>query len=154
MNEAKMKELVNELARVKSEQNVLAALAIYHPEAELVSPSFEATAVGSEEVHKQLGLFFLMFPDYQVALEHYAINGSIMLATATVMLSANIPGKTTPQIELPVFLEFHFKENRISKEVFHLDAGLICSRSGISEAEFKETINTYLTVKNMEVSYA
>ncbi len=154
MNEVKMKALVSELTRVKSEQNVLAALAIYHPEVELISPSFGATAVGSEEVHKQLELFFLMFPDYHVTLEHYAINGPLMLATATVTLSAHIPGKTTPQITLPVFLEFHFRDNRISKEVFHLDAGLVCSRSGISVAELKETINTYLTVKNGEESHA
>ncbi len=153
MNEKEMKALVNELARVKSEQNVLAALEIYHPEVELISPSFEAAAVGCEEVEKQLGLFFLLFPDYQVTLEDYAINGLLMLATATVTLSVHIPGKTTPKITIPVFLEFHFSDNRISKEVFHMDAGLICRRSGISEDEFQETINSYITFKNMEESY-
>lgn len=154
MNESKMKALVSELARVKSEQNVLAALAIYHTEAELLSPSFGATAVGSEEIHTQLALFFRIFPNYQVTLEQYATKGSLMLASATATLSANIPGKTTPKIKLPVFLEFHFSEGRISKEVFHLDAGLICRRSGISEAEFNETIDTYLSLKKMEESHA
>jgi len=41
-NETDMLSLVTKLAKVKSEQNILAALAIYHPEIELASPSFNA----------------------------------------------------------------------------------------------------------------
>jgi len=146
-NQAKMLSLVNELAKVKSEQNILAALTIYHPEIELVSPSFNAFAKGSEYVELQLNVFFSLFPDYEVSLEQHAINGNVMLATGQACVTLNIPEKDCPRIQLPVFFEFHFHEGRISKEVFFLDAGMVCKKSGVTPEELAHATLSYQTWK-------
>ncbi len=138
LDAAKMHALVNELAKAKGEQNVSAALAIYHPDVELVSPSFNGVAKGREAVEQQLKVFFSLFPDYQVSLEQQAINGHVMLATGQVRVTLNVPGKGCPQIQLPVFIEFHFHEGRISKEVFYLDAGMVCKKSGVTPKELAQ----------------
>jgi len=142
-NEEKMLSLVSELAKVKSEQNILAALAIYHPEVELVSPSFNARAKGSEEVEQQLNVFFSLFPDYEVSLEQHAINGNVMLATGQAWVTLNIPEKNCPRIQLPVFIEFHFHEDKISKEVFFLDAGMVCKKSEVTPEELLHATLSY-----------
>jgi len=146
-NEAKLLSIVNELAKVKSEQNILAALSIYHPEIELVSPSFNAHAKGSEEVELQLNVFFSLFPDYEVSLEQHAIDDNVMLATGQVWVTLNIPGKDCPRIQLPVFIEFHFIEDRISKEVFFLDAGMVCKKSGVTPEELAHATLSFQTWK-------
>jgi len=140
-----MLSLVSELAKAKSEQNILAALAIYHPEIEIVSPSFSAVAKGREAVAQQLNVFFSLFPDYEVSLEQHAVNENVMLATGQVAVTANIPGRECPRIRLPVFIEFHFRENRISKEVFYLDAGMVCKKSGIAPDHLAEATRTFVT---------
>ncbi len=137
-NEAKMLSLVSDLANVKSEQNILAALAIYHPEIELLSPSFNAHAKGSEEVKQQLNVFFSLFPDYDVTLDQHAINGNVMLATGQAWITLTIPEKKCPRIQMPVFIEFHFHEDRISKEIFFLDAGMVCKKSGVTPKELAQ----------------
>ena len=147
IDESKMLALVTELAKVKSEQNILAALAIYHAEVEMVAPSFNAVAKGSEEVEQQLKVFFSLFPDYEISLEQYAVNGDLMLATGQVWVTLNIPGKPCPRIQLPVFIEFHFREQRISKEVFYLDAGMLCAKSGVSPQDLVHATRTFQTWK-------
>jgi len=137
-NETDMLSLVTKLAKVKSEQNILAALAIYHPEIELASPSFNAIAKGSEEVELQLNVFFSLFPDYEVSLDQHAIRGNVMLATGQVWVTLNIPDKDCPRIQLPVFIEFHFHEDRISKEIFFLDAGMVCKKSNVTPEELTQ----------------
>lgn len=148
INESKMLSLVSELAKVKSEQNILAALAIYHPEIEMVSPSFNAFATGSDEVEQQLNVFFCLFPDYEVSIEQQAVNKNVLLATGQVWMTPNIPGKECPRIQLPVFIEFHFREYRISKEVFYLDAGLVCKKAGIIPEDLAVATRTFQTWKN------
>ncbi len=143
INESKMSSLVSDLARVKSGQNVVAALDIYHPDIEMLSPSFNAVATGSEQVAQQLKVFFSLFPDYEVAIEQQAISGNVLLATGQVYITPNIPGKTCPRIKLPVFIEFHFRDNKISKEVFYLDAGLVCKKAGITADDLASATRTF-----------
>jgi len=152
INESKMLSLVSDLARVKSGQNVVAALGIYHPDIEMVSPSFNAVATGSEQVAQQLKVFFSLFPDYEVAIEQQAINGSVLLATGQVFITPNIPGKTCPRIQLPVFIEFHFRDNKISKEVFYLDAGMVCKKAGITVDDLASATRTFQQTKALLTS--
>ena len=147
MNKSKMISLVSELARVKSGQDTVAALAIYHPDIELVSPSFNALARGSEQVAQQLNVFFSLFPDYQVSIEQQAVNEDVLLATGQVWVTPHIPGKQCPRIQLPVFIEFHFRENRISKEVFYLDAGMVCKKAGITAQDLANATRTFQSRK-------
>ena len=146
-DDTQMMTLVAELAKVKSEQNILAALAIYHPDAEMVAPSFGVVAKGSEEIEQQLNIFFSLFPDYSVELEQQAVNENVMLATGQASVTLNIPGKSCPRIQLPVFIEFQFHENRIVKEVFYLDVGMVCRMSGVTPAELTGAISTFQSWK-------
>ena len=131
ITEVEMLALSYELARVKSEQNIPAALAIYHPDIELDSPSFASVSRGSAQVEKNLHIFFGLFPDSRVTLKQHAINGTVMLASGEVQITPHILHHPCPQISVPVFLELHFKEQRIHKETFFLDMGLICQKAGI-----------------------
>lgn len=131
-NEEKMLSIVNALAKAKSKQDIAGALAIYHPEVELISPSFNSHARSRREVGQELTLFFSLFPDYEVEIEQYATKDKILLSTGQVKVTPNIAGKECAQITLPVFIEFHFKDNLIAKEVFSLDAGIICRKAGIT----------------------
>ena len=139
ISEAKMLDLTNELARVKSQQNIAAALDIYHPDIELISPSFDSISRGYTETLKNLQVFFTLFPDYQVRLGDYAINGPMLLATGEVSVTPLIPGHPCPKVTVPVFLEFHFKDERIVKETFFLDVGMICKRANITLGQLRAT---------------
>lgn len=137
ITEAEMLALTSELARVKSRQNIAAALAIYHPDIELVSPSFESISRGAAEAEKNLHVFFALFPDYRVTLADYACKGPMMLATGEVSVTPRIPGHPCPRVTVPVFLELRFEDERIIKETFFLDAGLICKRAGITPEQLR-----------------
>jgi hypothetical protein len=139
-----MLALSAELARVKSKQNIPAALAIYHPEIELISPGFDSVSCGSEEVEASLKIFFRLFPDYQVTLANYAFNDSTMLARGQVSVTPWLPDRTCPKVSVPVFLEFQFKDERISKETFFLDVGLICKRADIAPEQLIAAAKTAL----------
>ena len=152
--EASMKALVAHLAQVKSEQNIPAALNIYHKNVEIVSPSFQSTAKGSKQVQQQLEVFFRLFPDYEVSIDQQAINGHVMLASGQVRLTPKIPDKVCRQIQLGVFIEFHFHQERISREVFHLDAGLICKKSAITIEELNRATQCIITQLKKEAHYA
>ena len=130
-NQEEMVELVADLATAKSQQNITAALEIYHPEIELIVPGSDSYTKGRAEVGIQLEMFFKIFPDYTAGVDQYAFNETVMLATGQVRLTPNIPGKECPLIQLPVFFEFEFRDNKISKEVFVLDMGMVCKKTGI-----------------------
>lgn len=137
ITEAEMLALASELAGVKSRQDIAAALAIYHPDIELVSPSFESISQGAAEVQRSLQVFFTLFPDYRVSLVEHACKGAMMLATGQVSVTPQIPGHSCPRVTVPVFLELHFEDKRIVKETFFLDAGLVCKRAGITPEQLR-----------------
>lgn len=132
MTPEQMHALASELARAKSEQNIAAALAIYHPDIELASPSFDALQRGTMAVKRGLQLFFALFPDYRVELHKAALDDLTMLASGQVCMTPRIPGQNCPRISVPVFLELEFRDARIYRETFFLDAGLVCRRAGIT----------------------
>lgn len=150
MTEAKMLALTKELARVKSRQDIAAALAIYHPDIELISPGFESTCRGQMEVKKGLLFFFALLPDYQVTLLSHACNGPMMLAVGEVSLTPRIPDHPCPRVSIPVFIEFHFNEERISKEIFGLDIGLICKKAAITPQQWTAAIANAVLISNVK----
>jgi len=134
-NEAQMYELATALAAAKSQQDLALALAIYHPDIELIVPGSDSRAKGTAEVTVQLDMFFTLFPDYTAAIDQYAFNETVMLATGQVFLTPDIAGKDCPRIQLPAFFEFGFQDNKISREVFVLDMGMLCRKAGILPSE-------------------
>lgn len=152
ITEAEMLALISELARVKSQQNIAAALAIYHPDIELVAPSFESVSQGATAAEENMHVFFALFPDYCVTLVDYAYKGSMMLVMGEVSLTPQIPRHRCPRVTVPVFIEFHFKDERIIKEIFFLDAGLICKRAGITPEQLRSaTINAIQSTSKQEL---
>ncbi len=144
-NETKMYGLVVELTRVKGQQDTAAALDIYHPDIELIAPGSASYGKGRVEVGQQLDLFFKIFPDYSASINQYAFNDTVMLATGVVSLTPNMPGGNCSRIELPAFFEFEFRDNKISKEVFALDIGMVCMKAGITPAELTDRMKSLLT---------
>lgn len=135
LTEADMLARITALADVKSRQDIAAALAIYHPDIELVWPSVGAISRGAAAVERSLRIFFALFPDYRITLGDTACKGALMLAAGEVSLTPHIPGHPCPAVTVPVCLQLHFKDERIARETFFLDAGLICQRAGITPAQ-------------------
>lgn len=152
ITEAKMFALTSKLARVKSQQNIAAALAIYHPDIELVAPSFGSVSRGVDAAKKNMHVFFRLFPDYYVTLTDYACKGEMMLVVGEVSVTPHIVGHQCPRVTVPVFIEFRFKDERIIKEIFFLDAGLICKQAGITPEQLSTaTINTIQSITKQEL---
>lgn len=145
MKESAMKALVSDLAKAKSKQDIQGALKIYHPNAELVTVGLNAKANGLLEIETQLNIFFKVFPDYKAYITKSACNEQVLLATGNIHLTPNLPRKSCKTVEQAAAFSFEFKDNLISKEVFHLDFGQICKKAGITQRELLMTINSAAT---------
>lgn len=155
---AKMYALVNQLADVKSRQDINGALDIYHPQVQLITPSLNAQSVGAEQARQQLEIFFNVFPDYSVTLHEHAFNDNLMLATGEVTLTPTltppISQKQFPTVTVPVFIEFHFKDEKIVKEVFNLDIEHIFKKSGLTAQELYINNQQFINAKKAQASHA
>ena len=136
MNSDRMFELAQALAAAKSRQDVPAALAVLHDDMLLETPAFGTSAHGLAENEKVLTRSFTSFPDYNVTLEGHAANGDTLVCWGRVQMTMTgdrfgvVPsGK---RAELPVFIQFAFKEDRIAGERFFFDLSELCAQSGVS----------------------
>jgi predicted ester cyclase len=136
MSEIRMFELAQALAVAKSRQDVPAALELLHPDMVLENPAFGTKARGLGENERALTRFFAMFPDYSVALEGHASNEDTLVCWGTVRMTMTgdrfgaIPNGR--RAELPVFIQFNFKDELIARELFFFDLSELCAQSGIS----------------------
>jgi predicted ester cyclase len=136
MNSDRMFELAQALAVAKSRQDVAAALTVLHPDMLLETPAFGTSARGLAENEKVLTRFFASFPDYNVVLEGHAANDDALLCWGRAQMTMTgdrfgvVPnGK---RAELPVFIQFAFKDDRIVRERFFFDLSELCAQSGVS----------------------
>lgn len=145
MHTEAMKQRVNELAKAKSAQDIQAALAIYHPHASLVTTGLNAQAKGAVEIEQQLNVFFTLFPDYHLDILDVACNEKTLLATGYVSVTPTLPNYTGQRVKQLTSFSFEFHENRISKEVFFLDFGLLCKTAGISQQQLSEAMKQIIS---------
>jgi predicted ester cyclase len=136
MNSDRMFELAQALAVAKSRQDVPAALKVLHPDMLLENPAFGTSARGLAENEKVLSRFFAAFPDYHVVLDGHAANGDTLVCWGRAQMTMTgdrfgvVPnGK---RVELSVFIQFAFKEDRIARERFFFDLSELCAQSGVS----------------------
>ena len=136
MNSDRMFELAESLAVAKSRQDVSAALKVLHPDMLLENPAFGTSVRGLVENQKVLNRFFTAFPDYHVVLDGHAASGDTLICWGHVQMTMTgdrfgvVPnGK---RAELPVFIQFAFKEDRIVRERFFFDLSELCAQSGVS----------------------
>jgi predicted ester cyclase len=136
MNSERMFELAQALAIAKSRQDVPAVLKLLHDDMLLESPAFGTTARGLAENDKVLTRFFTTFPDYNVVLQGHAANDDTLVCWGTVRMTmtgdrfgVQPNGKCA---ELPVFIQFVFKDDLIAGERFFFDLSALCVQSGVS----------------------
>ena len=136
MHSDRMFELAQALAVAKSRQDVPAALKVLHPEMLLENPAFGTCARGLAENEKVLGRFFAAFPDYNVVLESHAANEDTLVCWGRVrmtMIGDRFGVVSNGQrAELPVFIQFGFKDDLIVHERFFFDLSELCAQSGVS----------------------
>jgi predicted ester cyclase len=136
MNANRMLELAQAPAAAKSRKDVPAAMKLFRRDMLLESPPFGTRAMGLPENERVLTRFFASFPDYHAALEGHAAQGDTLVCWGTVRMTMTgdrfgvVPnGRRT---ELPVFIQFTFKDDLIAGERFFFDLATLCAQSGVS----------------------
>ncbi|MFD9483044.1 ester cyclase [Streptomyces sp. NPDC059991] len=144
MQDHRMFELAHALAVAKSRQDVPAALRLLHPEMALETPAFGTTARGLTENEKALRRFFASFPDYDVDLQGRASDGDTLVCwgTARLTMTGNRFGVVPngKRAEIPVFIQFTFKDDLIAGERFFFDLATLCAQSGVSTDEVRRAL--------------
>jgi predicted ester cyclase len=136
VNPRRMFELAEELAAAKSRQDIPAALKLMHADMLLETPAFGTKAHGLAENERTLRRFFKTFPDYSVLLMGHANTDDVLICWGTV--SMTMTGErfgAAPngrRAELPVFIQFAFKDDLIAHERFFFDLSELCAQSGVS----------------------
>lgn len=131
-----MFELAQALAVAKSRRDVPAAMRLLHRDMLLESPAFGTRARGLAENEKVLTRFFVSFPDYGVALHGHASNDDTLVCWGTARMTMTgdrfgaVPNGR--RAELPVFIQFTFKDALIASERFFFDLSELCAQSGVS----------------------
>lgn len=136
MNGDRMFELARSLAAAKSRHDLAAAMTHFHEEMVLEAPAFGSVARGLAENEQALRGFFASFPDYHVDLVGHASNGDALVCWGTVRMTMTgdrfgvVPNGR--RAELPVFIQFAFKDDLIAGERFFFDLSSLCAQSGVS----------------------
>jgi predicted ester cyclase len=136
MDRNRMFELAQALAVAKSRQDLPAAMKFLHPDMVLETPAFGTTAKGLAENEKTLTRFFSSFPDYHIVLHGHASNDDTLVCWGTVQMTMTgdrfgvVPNGR--RAELPVFIQFTFKDDLIASERFFFDLSTLCAQSGVS----------------------
>jgi len=140
-----MLELAHDLAAAKSRQDVPAATRLLHPGMVLESPALGTRACGVAENERALTRFFALFPDYEVALHGHASNDGTLACwgTARMTMTGDRLGvlPNGRRAELPVFIQFTFKDDLIASERFFFDLSELCAQSGVSTDTVRRTLH-------------
>lgn len=175
MNREAVLKHVESLAAAKSKKDVRLSCKHYHPDIELLTPSLKGFAKGIEETAEQLKVFFLLFPQYQVTIEHELydqtaqralMSGEVKIAlddflvhkikqrnkdesdkASDVHPSSQIDSHSVHSpLTIPAFFEFEFENQLIKQEVFHLDLATICGHYKLSLNEFFALCKSLMTL--------
>jgi predicted ester cyclase len=136
VNGDRMFELAQALAAAKSRQDVPAAMRLFHPDMVQEAPAFGTLVHGLAENEKALTRFFASFPDYNVALRGHASDGETLVCWGMVRMTMTgdrfgvVPKGR--RAELPVFIQFSFRDDLIAGERFFFDLSALCAQSGVS----------------------
>lgn len=136
MNGNRMIELAQALAVAKSRQDIPAALKLLHEDMLLETPAFGTRAQGHAENQKALARFFASFPDYDVTLHGHAANDRTLVCWGIARMTMTgdrfgvVPNGR--RAELPILVQFAFKDDLIAGERFFFDLSVLCAQSGVS----------------------
>jgi predicted ester cyclase len=144
MDGDRMFELAQGLAEAKSRQDLPAAKEFFHQDMVLETPAFGTVARGLAENEKVLSRFFRAFPDYHVVLDGHVNDEATLICWGSVHMT--MTGEwygMTPngrRAELPVFIQFAFKDGLIARERFFFDLSALCAQSGVSTDAARRTL--------------
>lgn len=130
--------IVGRLAEAKSRQDVEAALAIYHPDAVLESPSLDSRAQGGGLADALEG-WFAFAPDYSVRLDGHGLDGDTLCSWGEISFTPAFAGSGVPdgaRATTPVFILFRFAEGRVHWESFHFDIASVARQCGLAAEDF------------------
>jgi len=131
-----MFELAEALAVAKTGGDLPATMKLLHEDMVLETPAFGTTARGRAENEQVLSVFFGTFPDYHVVLEGHANTEEALICWGKArMTMTGDRFAVTPNgrpVELPVFIQFTFKDDLIASERFFFDLSTLCAQSGVS----------------------
>lgn len=136
MDGKRMFELAERLGIAKSRQDVAAALEVLHPDMVLETPAFGSRVQGLAENERILTRFFKSFPDYHVTLDGHACSDGTLVCWGVARMTMTgdrfgvVPNGR--RAELPVFITFAFRDDRIARERFVFDLSELCAQSGVS----------------------
>lgn len=137
----RMKAIVSELAKVKSRQDLEAALSIYHPDGVLLSPPVCSRAQGRAELRASLATFFRFAPDYAVDLHGQAADGDTLCSWGEIRFTPaySFRGEKPNgrQIRTPVFILFRFRDDKVVWESFHFDLADMARQAGLAAEAFQ-----------------
>ena len=137
MNSDRMFELAQALAVAKSRQDVPAALTVLHDDMLLETPAFGTSARGLAENAKVLTPVLHVVPGLQCRAAK-ATPPMTIRSSAGARVQMTMTGDrfgVAPngrRAELPVFIQFAFKDDRIARERFFFDLSELCAQSGVS----------------------
>jgi predicted ester cyclase len=128
--------LAQGLAIAKSRQDVAAALTFLAPDMLLENPAFGTSVRGLPDNERALTRWFKMFPDYHVVLAGRANNADTLICWGKVQMTMTGGqlgvAPNGRRVELPVYIQFTFKDDRIASERFFFDLSELCAQSGVS----------------------
>jgi predicted ester cyclase len=136
VNRDQMLELAQALAAAKSRQDLPEAMKLLHEEMVLETPAFGTMARGLAENERVLRRFFSSFPDYHVVLHGHAGSEETLVCWGTAQMTMTgdrfgvVPNGR--RAELPVFIQFGFKDDLIARQRFFFDLSALCAQSGVS----------------------
>jgi hypothetical protein len=119
----------------KSEQNMKVALEACTKDFTLFSPPFGANMNGVEENLRGMGLFFQIFPDYNVIAEHTLMGENFVAMTGKVQMTPDfsylkLAGKGK-KATIDFSAAFDLRGSLLLKEIFLLDIVDLCKQSGL-----------------------
>jgi predicted ester cyclase len=136
VNDDRMFALAQALAAAKSQQDLPAAMRLFHHDMLLVTPAFGTRARGLPENERALARFFASFPDYLVVLRGHASSSDTLICWGEARMTMTgdrfgaVPNGR--RAEFPVFIQFTFKDGLIASERFFFDLSELCAQSGVS----------------------
>jgi predicted ester cyclase len=136
MDHEQMVELVTELGRLKSLQDVRGAVDIQHGDMLLEVPPLNAAVRGKAANEVALTDFFRTFPDYAVAIEGTGRADDCLVAWGRVRMTLSSDrlgvAPTGKAAEFPAFFRFGFADGLIAHEYFLWDLAEACAQWGVS----------------------
>jgi len=137
---------VHRYAQAKSRADVEAALFECTDDFVLNTIPFRSTARGADEARDQLGLFFAIFPDYDVTIAGELASAHVVScwgnASATMQGAIGPIAATGRRFDVPFSCVFPIRDAKIARENFHFDLATMAAQLGIEINELLSLLPT------------